>query len=262
MTKSIFLCGSLLCLSGFACALPAFGQDPAPPPPPPPVEKTQLEEQNSTDPCPKISLKGPGGPVREGLPVRLSASMVGGDKKITPMFDWSISAGVIRSGQGTATIEIDTDGAGRDRSIYATLLIGGYSGECASSENVVVSIAPPAKIVDEFGTLPDEELVKRIESFVGSIPPGDSLHIIAYAGRNNVRGYASATLRQMRTAVLKTGIPGERLATVDGGYREQPAFEFWLVPAGAEPPTPSPSVRAKDIVFPKAATTAVKPKKP
>jgi hypothetical protein len=261
MIRLLLRVGSFACLLGSASVGAAFAQD-FPTPTPVPVEKAQPDDQAAADPCPKISLKGPNQPVREGNPVRITANIAGGDKKISPMFNWSISAGVIRSGQGTANIEIDTSGAGNERTIYTTLLVGGYSGECSSSENVAFAVASPARIADEFGPLSDEELSKRIESFAASIPPGDGLHIIGYAGRNNVRGYATAKLRQIRTVALKNGILSDRLATVDGGYREAAVFEFWLVPAGAEPPAPSPSISAKDIVFPKATPSAPKPRKP
>ena len=230
------------------------------PPPPPPSEKPANEDSPSVDPCPKIVLKAPKQPVRDGASIRLTANLTGGDKKVTAIFDWSISAGIIRSGQGTPTIEVDTSGAGGDRAIYATLLIGGYSGECSSSENVVIAVAGPARMIDEFGALPEGELGSKIQSMITSVPADEQVHIIGYAGRKDARGFASSTLRQIRSAAIKAGIPSDRVATIDGGYREESAFEFWVVPPGAEPPSPSPTVNAREIVF--AKTPPVKTKKP
>lgn len=254
--KSPYLVFGVLLMLTFSCWIGTSAQDPAPPPPPPPVEKTQPEEPNSSDPCPKISLKVPNQPVRDGLPVRLGASLSGGDKKVIAMFDWSLSAGVIRSGQGTPSIEVDTTGAGADRVIYATLLIGGYPPECTSSETVTVNVAGPPRKADEFGSLPEAEMASRIESFIASVPPTDQVHIFAYAGRTNVRGFASSSLKQIRAQALKSGISADRLVTADGGYRDEAAFELWIVPLGAEPPKASPTVSAKDIVFPKSTPTA------
>jgi hypothetical protein len=59
---------------------------------------------------------------------------------------------------------------------------------------------------------------------------------------------------------LKSGIQVERLITIDGGYREEPAHELWVVPIGAEAPRPSPTINSRDIVFPK--TTPTKPATP
>jgi hypothetical protein len=240
----------------------AAAQDPLPPPEPPPAEKQQPADQAPQNPCPKITLKGPTQPVKDGAPVRLTASLAGGDKKVDPIFVWSISAGMIRSGQGTVSIEVDTAGAGAERVIQATFLIGGYPPECTSSETTAVPVAPPPHMADEFGALPDAELAARVESIAASVPSGDQVYFMAYAGRTDVRGYASATLRQIRSVAIRSGISGDRLVTLDGGFREQAAFEVWVVPQGAEAPVPSPSINAKDIIFPKPATSASKAKKP
>ncbi len=242
---AILLSGSLF-LSGATAQTP---EEDAPPPPPPPTEKPAAENQGPVDPCPRITLKAPNQPVRDGVPVRIAVNLAGGDGKVAPMFDWSISAGVIRTGQGTASIEVDTTGAGRDRAIYATVLLGGFSPECISSETAIVPIAGPAQKVDEFGSLSDEEMAARVDSSISSASPTDHFYVVAYAGRTNVRGYASATLRQIRTRALKSGIPAERLVTMDGGFREEAAFELWIVPLGSEAPKPTPTVNPRDIVF-------------
>lgn len=41
----------------------------------------------------------------------------------------------------------------------------------------------------------------------------------------------------------------ERNVIVNGGYREKFTFEFWIVPDGAEPPKPTPTVKATEIKF-------------
>ena len=253
----LFLFFHLLVLTFISVGVAA--QDPAPPTPPP-AEQAKPEEQTPADPCPKIVLKAPERPVKDGTSVKLTANLTGGDKKVAPMFDWSLSAGVIRLGQGTPSIEVDTSGAGDDRAIYATLLIGGYSPECSSSENAVIKVAGPAKMVDEFGAMPESELSTKIQSTIASLPAEDQLHIIGYAGRKDVRGFTSSTLRLIRAAAIKAGISTDRLATVDGGYREEPVFELWMVPLGADAPSPSPTISARDIVF--AKTPPIKTKKP
>ncbi len=259
MKKALHVFCSHLMLVG-VLVLTGAAQDPEPAPepplPPPPAEKPQPEDQSTADPCPKITLKAPNQPVRDGASLRLTAGLLGGDKKVVPMFDWSLSAGTIRSGQGTPNIEVDTTGAGTDRVIHATVLLGGFSPECASSESVAVPIAGPAQKADEFGALPESEIASRIESFISSVSPTDQVHVFAYAGRTNVRGFASSSLRQIRTQALKSGISSDRLVTVDGGYRDKAAFELWVVPLGSEPPKATPTVSARDIVFPKTTPTA------
>src|SRR5436189_1112949 len=68
---------------------------PANPPPAPPVS-----------PCPKLEVRTPTArPVKDGRPVQFTATLTGGDPKVTPIFIWSTSAGVIVSGQSTPNIE-------------------------------------------------------------------------------------------------------------------------------------------------------------
>lgn len=233
-------------------------QDPAPKADPKkPDEKAQ--EQAHVSPCPNIVLKAPTQPVRDGAAIRLNVALAGGDAKVAPMFDWSLSAGMIRSGQGTPNIEVDTSGAGDDRVIYATVLLGGYPPECVSSGSTTVRVAGPAKKADEFNVLPAEEQSARLQGFLAGVSPEDQAYIFAYAGRENVRGFASSTLREIRAHALKNGISHERLVTIDGGFREEPGFELWTVPMGAEAPKPSPTVNARDIVYPRTTPVRRRP---
>jgi hypothetical protein len=258
MKSALIIFTSFLMMTS-GLALGTSAQDPEQPAPPPPAARVPAEDQPPADPCPKIGLKAPNQPVRDGVPVRFVANLTGGDRKVVPMFDWSVSAGAIRSGQSTASIEVDTTGAGADRAIRATVLLGGFSTECISSETAVVQIAGPPQKSDEFGPMSDADMAERINTVIASLAPDDQLYIFAYAGRNNVRGYASTTLRQIRAHAFKSGISSERLASIDGGYREEAAFELWTVPIGAEPPKPTPTVSAREIVFPRPTNSAKRP---
>ncbi|HUQ32964.1 MAG TPA: hypothetical protein VM095_12665 [Pyrinomonadaceae bacterium] len=45
------------------------------------------------------------------------------------------------------------------------------------------------------------------------------------------------------------GIDASRIEVIDGGYREEPTIELWVVPTGAKPPTPKPTLSKKEIRF-------------
>ena len=45
------------------------------------------------------------------------------------------------------------------------------------------------------------------------------------------------------------GVDSSRYVIVNGGFREKFTFEFWIVPAGAQVPKPTPTVQAKEIRF-------------
>lgn len=45
------------------------------------------------------------------------------------------------------------------------------------------------------------------------------------------------------------GFDGEQINWVNGGFREEAATELWVVPPGAQPPCPTPTVRPEDVAY-------------
>lgn len=233
----------------------AFAQAPPPQRPQPQQPQQQQPQQPPLPvvmPCPQMQVQGPNRPMRDGEKISFAANISGGDPKVQPIFSWSISAGTIVSGQGTRNITVDSTGAGNDRQVIADLLVGGYSYECTNRATVTVPIAAPASKVDEFTELPEKDEAGKMDSivnFLGQSP--DRVYLIGYAGRNSARGYTGDSLRRMKNYLAKTPGIAERVVAMDGGFREQPAFEIWVVPVGAESPRPTPTIDRKDIVYPK-----------
>jgi hypothetical protein len=65
-------------------------------------------------------------------------------------------------------------------------------------------------------------------------------------------------LKRIKAQLLASGLQYERLAFIDGGFREEPAIELWIVPVGSDAPRAKPTVNAREIVYPKT-TPAKKP---
>lgn len=82
-------------------------------------------------PCPEVTVTGPSDLVKPGTSYKVTAEVKGGDKDVTPTYNWTISNGVIESGQGTSTITIDTTGA--TGTITATVDVGGYDRDCSTA---------------------------------------------------------------------------------------------------------------------------------
>lgn len=233
-------------------------------PPPPTEQKPDVVQEKQASPCAQVQVQSQSRTVREGQPVTFVARVTGGDRNVTPSFLWNVSAGSIRDGQGTTRIEVDTTGSGEARVIDAELWLGGYAPECpAQSAPTRINIIPPAFKFDEFGAIPvDEEneklaLVARAAQYVT-----DKVYVIGYAGRNSERMYASTSLRRMRDQIIRSGFPAMRINAFDGGFREQPAFEIWVVPEGAEPPKATPTIDRKDIIFPPVTRTRPTTRRP
>jgi tetratricopeptide (TPR) repeat protein len=78
--------------------------------------------------CPRLTLDG-AYDVFGGQLAEFSARVIGGNSGVEPVFNWTVSAGTIASGQGTATVSVDTDGLqGRPITAYVQLL--GLAKEC------------------------------------------------------------------------------------------------------------------------------------
>lgn len=107
---------------------PAAGT-PAPIPPSPP----------GSDPCPALQIKAPDA-VPAGTQVRIASTLIGGAG--APTFRWSVSAGKIASGQGTANIVVDSTGLA-GTSIVATVEMGGLAKECATTGTSVSILVGP-----------------------------------------------------------------------------------------------------------------------
>jgi len=127
------------------------------------------------------------------------------------------------------------------------------------------SISPaPTQIFDRFGDVCCDDEKAHLDNFAVELQaqPNVQGYIIFYGGRRVSYPYCNNRLRlqrrgeaQARAARLKPYLTGTRaidparVIVIDGGYRESWTAELWLVPMGANPPTPSPTVQPKDIRF-------------
>ena len=84
---------------------------------------------NSEADCPSIQVKAPDS-VSQGTKARIAATLVGGTG--TPTYNWRVTSGSIASGQGTASITVDTSGLS-GAGVTATLEIGGIPRQCATT---------------------------------------------------------------------------------------------------------------------------------
>ena len=231
--------------------------DPPDPKPPQPAQN----QQEALSPCPQMQIQSQARTVREGQPVTFSARITGGDKAVTPSILWNLSSGLIQDGQGTPRVMVDSTGAGMYREIVAELWLGGYAPECQlQSAPFRVAVVPPAAKFVEFAELSVEEENERIAAAVNAaLQSNDRLQVIGYAGRKSERTFISTSLRRMREQIVKGGMQPNRFGVADGGFREEPFFEIWIIPDGAEPPRPTPTIDRKEIVYPSTPRTTRAP---
>jgi hypothetical protein len=74
--------------------------------------------------------------VKVGEKLTFTANVQGGDKDVTPTYNWAVSAGVISAGQGTSTITVDTKEVAGSSTVTATVEVGGYDRECGYGSTI------------------------------------------------------------------------------------------------------------------------------
>ena len=113
-------------------------------------------------------------------------------------------------------------------------------------------IPSPTRAIDEYGDIPFEDEKARLDNFaieLQNYPQGKG-HITCYGGR--IGRVGEARRRCERAKKYLSGyrhIPAEQIMLVDGGYREDLTVVLWVVPPGATPPPPSPTVDAREVRF-------------
>ena len=228
---------------------------PTPTPSPKPTPEARVY------PCPNLTVQ-PLNPssVRAGQPVGFMANINGGDPKVVPTIVWTASAGTITQGQGGRRISIDSTSSADspDREIKADVWIGGYAPECVLQGSAVIKVIPPASNFGNFGELPDKQVsenLKALADYFAQASPNDMVWIIVYSGRDSDRGFSFQRAKKLKDELVADGVAVRRVVAVDGGFMEKPLYDFWIVPAGAQPPQPKPTIDRREILNAKPRST-------
>src|SRR5437588_3701109 len=183
--------------------------------------------------------------------LRFTAEVQGGDSKVTLTYNWTVSAGSIELGQGTSSISVSTRNLSDGETVTATVEVGGYDRECgygqvASSCTTSVMKKPEARKLDEYGKLTSKEENDRLDKFTVELQQNPTAQgcIIAYGGSASRAGDAQKAADKAKNYLVnKRGLDSSQIVRIDGGYREQPAIELWIVPARAQLPKPKPTIK-------------------
>jgi hypothetical protein len=198
------------------------------PPAPPPV-------------CPNVSISCPDR-VEVDQPVTFTSSLAGGSGNVTPIFNWTVSAGRIIDGQDTDSIKVDTTGLA-GQMIRATLSLGGYPLDCSASCAVSFPVPLRCRKFDEFGEIARNDEKARLDNFAIELQndPTSTAHVFVYPGRRD----RSDQIQTQKTRIVdylvnSRGFDARRIVTIVGPQRGDMAVELWSCPQGATPPTPAP----------------------
>lgn len=211
-----------------------------------------------TRPCPyPVSVSAPA-IVDDGDVITFSSDVAyGGTQPLN--YTWTVSppAARILSGAGTNNITVDSTGLGKQK-ITAILVVDDGSGDptCRQMAQGTVDITSPPpppitpKRFDEFPSVAFDDDKARLDTLAIELQntPDATGYLIVYGGKTSRIGQADRLgARALDYLVNTRGIDSSRMVVINGGYRESDYYEFWLVPQGAQPPQPSPTVQPGEV---------------
>ena len=197
--------------------------------------------------CPTVAVDCPSEGT-QGTDITYTARVTQGTPVVTPTYNWTVSAGTIKSGQGTESITVDTAGTA-GQTITATVELGGVDPSCgrtASCSTPIKGLPPVARKFDEYGNIRFNDEKARLDNFAIQLQnePSATGYIIGYG---YCEGEGQTRANRAKDYLVNTrGIDGSRLVVVDGGCRSDLQVQLWVAPSGAAAPTGD----ATDIVTP------------
>jgi hypothetical protein len=205
-------------------------------------------QKSLQDGCPVITVTCPD-MAEAGGELTFKANVSGTDPGLKLSYTWAVSDKMtIVSGQGTSALTVRlSDGNSYTATVEVEGLARGCSNKAACS--VVSCNLSPARLFDTFTNLSFNKEAARLKNFASQLrnEPGAVGYIIVYAGRKDNAGAAQSHAYRLKNWLVKEyGFEDGLITTVDGGYREAPAVELFVVPTGSMPPTASPTINPEE----------------
>jgi hypothetical protein len=190
--------------------------------------------------CGSVTVNGPAGLTEAGGVMTFTANLVPGSND-SPTYNWTVSEGTIESGQGTPSITVRAPNNTAGGNITATVQIGGWASGCgcqtSGSQSGSYGGKPTPTQIDEFGKATNDDVKARVDSFYTQLNanPNSQGYIINYGTPAQIK----ARRAQITKAIAFRKYDPSRVTFVDGpDTGDGPKTRFYLVPPGAENPTP------------------------
>jgi hypothetical protein len=173
-------------------------------------------------------------------------------------YTWSLSpAGAKILTNVENKITVDSTGLGGQR-VVATLVVNDGSGDpvCRQTAQASTFVWPPehhenpSRQFDVCSTCSFDDQKARLDNLAVELQhdPTTTVNVIAYGGRTSRIGQADLLGTRARDYLVRQrGIDQSRIVVVNGGFSEEDCVELWIVPRGATPPQPTPTVQAGDV---------------
>ncbi len=208
-------------------------------------------------PCPYPVSISVDGEVNEGDVITFTADTAySGTSALN--YSWQVSPSTAKILTNTENkITVDSTGLGGQR-VTATLVVDDGSGEaaCRQTAQASASVRPPQHVevpsrqFDVCCSCSFDDQKARLDNLAVELQndPTATTYIIAYGGRTSRVGMADLLGSRAQEYLMSArGIDGSRIVVMNGGFREEDCVELWIIPRGATPPQPTPTVQAGDV---------------
>jgi len=184
------------------------------------------------DPRTLVSIECPKEGIEPGSTVTLTATIKGSAGN-SATYNWTVSNGMITSGQGTSAITMQTgDFSGF---ITATVEVGGIYFETVRADcSFEVFNKPVPRLVNELTFGAQGELKAIMDGYMTELnnEPTAQGYIVIYPPSRQAQDRVARFIRKF---INDRGFDSPRIRIVVGEKRgDRPVLHFWIVPPGAE----------------------------
>jgi hypothetical protein len=112
------------------------------------------------------------------------------------------------------------------------------------------AISKRYKHFDEYSKVSPDDERARLDNFAVELQSNQDFkgYVIAYAGKRAKIAEAQTHAQQIKDyLVVKRKVDSDRIVVMDGGYREKPAVELYVLPSTLAAPTSSPTVPKNEV---------------
>lgn len=166
-------------------------------------------------------------------------------------YEWKVSAGEILDGEGKSRIKVKINDPDTKR-ITVFVKVKGLSFPCETNAVLTVESGNEPYLIDRAEHYNFSDLAARLDAFLVTLMDNPTLkgYVVVYANRNTGTRDMERGIRSVRNYLGYRNFDLSRITIVRGGFREYSTVDSWIIPPGAEPPAPTPTVDNKFITLP------------
>jgi hypothetical protein len=193
--------------------------------------------------CPRIWLNGPAGYIAHGM-ATIFAFNADLPNLENLKYQWTVTAGNIDQGQGTPVLYLITNNEDGGKELKVKVRVTGLPEGCPDTAEFVygkLQFEGDAFPWDEWGRVPLRLELERLDLVAAGWKqnPANFFYIILYRAAGETAASEAARMKRIRNyLVTKKRVPAAHIILVSGGDSDRHRTLVYMIPPGADKPTP------------------------